>query len=85
MREEFFKHKLAYFVLLLGILIFIFLFLGAWPDRWIQRMVVVGMSTYYFLWGLLTHFKTKTITKSVMWEYGMVSLLACVLLLLITV
>lgn len=84
MRDELKKHKLAYLVLIAGILIFVFLFLGAWPDRWIQRLVVVAMSAYYFFWGILTHVKTSTITKSVVWEYGMVALLAGVLLLLIT-
>lgn len=85
MKDELIKHRLAYLILIIGIVIFIFLFLGAWPDRWIQRAVVVGMSFYYFIWGVLTHFKTQTITKNVIWEYGMVSLLAGVLLLLITV
>lgn len=85
MKNELLRHKLAYAVLLTGILIFVVLFLAAWPDRWLQRLVILGLTFYYFAWGVLTHFKTQTITKSVVWEYGMVSLLAGVLLLLITV
>ena len=78
------KHKLAYTVLTIGVVIFVFLFMGAWPNRLIQRMVIVGMSLFYFIWGLLTHFKTKTITKMVVYEYGSVAFLAGILLLLIT-
>ena len=85
MKEEITKHKWAYTILITGVLIFIFVFLGAWPNRWIQRLVVLALACYYFLWGVLTHLKTKTITKSVLWEYGMVAGLGALLLLLITV
>lgn len=84
MRHEFSRHKLAYTVLILGILIFIFSFLGAWPNRLIQRVIILSMSVFYFLWGILTHFKTRTITRDVVFEYGSVSLLAFILLILIT-
>jgi hypothetical protein len=84
MIHELKKHKLSYLVLIIGISIFVILFMGAWPNRLIQRVIVVGMSLFYFLWGLLTHFKTKTITKEVIYEYASVSFLAGVLLFLIT-
>lgn len=85
MRSEFIRHRLAYIVLMVGIAIFVVLFLGAWPNRWIQRIVVLAMSLFYFIWGLLTHFKTKTITREVIFEYGAVSFLAALLLTLITI
>lgn len=84
MRKEFNRHRLAYIILIIGIAIFIFSFLGAWPNRLIQRVIVFSMSIFYFLWGILTHFKTRTMTKDVVLEYGFVSLLAGILLLLIT-
>jgi hypothetical protein len=84
MKQEISRHALAYFILVLGIVIFVFLFLGAWPNRWIQRMIIIGMTVFYFLWGILTHFKTKTITKEVAYEYGSVAFLAAMVLFLIT-
>jgi hypothetical protein len=84
MRSEFKRHRLAYFVLITGIIIFIISFLGAWPNHWIQRMVAVGLAVFYFLWGVLTHFKTKAITREVILEYGSVSFLAGLILFLIT-
>jgi len=84
MRNEFQRHKLAYLVLIIGIIIFILSFLGAWPNRLIQRVLILAMSVFYFLWGVLTHFKTKTITREVILEYASVSLLAIILLILIT-
>ena len=84
MRKEFKRHQFAYIILIIGIIIFILSFLGAWPNRLIQRVIVFSMSIFYFLWGILTHFKTRTITKDVVLEYGSVSLLAGILLLLIT-
>jgi len=84
MRNEFQRHQLAYIILMIGIMIFIFSFLGAWPNRIIQRVIVLAMSIFYFLWGILTHFKSRTITKEVILEYGSVSLLAGILLILIT-
>lgn len=85
MRSEFLRHRLAYLVLIIGISIFLFVFLGAWPNRWIQRLVVIAMSLFYFIWGVLTHFKTRTITREVILEYGAVSFLAALLLILITI
>lgn len=84
MIEELKRHRLSYFVLTIGVMIFVFLFLGAWPNKLIQRMVIVGMSIFYFLWGVLTHFKTRTITKEVIYEYVSVSFLAGIILFLIT-
>jgi len=84
MIDELKKHRLAYLVLTVGVTIFIFLFLGAWPNKLIQRMVTIGMVLFYFLWGVLTHFKTRTISKEVIYEYASVAFLAGVLLFLIT-
>lgn len=84
MKDEILRHKIAYLILSLGVTVFVFSFLGVWPNRWQQRLLVLGMAGFYFLWGLLTHLKTQTITKSVAWEYGMVAMMAAILLFLIT-
>lgn len=84
MRNEFKRHRLAYLILVTGIVIFVVLFMGAWPNRLIQRMVIVAMAFFYFLWGVLTHFKAQTISKEVIYEYGGIAFLAGLLLFLIT-
>jgi len=85
MKEELRRHYWAYLILMIGVVMFVVIFLGVWPNRPVQRLVIVSMALFYWLWGALTHFKTKTISKSVVWEYGMVATLAAILLLLITV
>jgi hypothetical protein len=84
MRRELLGHKLAYLVLLVGVMIFTTLFMGAWPNKLIQRIIIVALMFFYFFWGVLTHFKTKTITSQVVYEYGGVAFLGGLLLMLIT-
>jgi len=84
MRRELLQHKLAYSILLIGVLLFTALFMGAWPNKLIQRIIIMALVFFYFLWGVLTHFKTKTITSQVIYEYGGVAFLGGLLLMLIT-
>jgi hypothetical protein len=84
MKKELAKHKIAYFILFLGLGIFVFSFLAAWPDRFMQRMVILSVSIFYFLWGVLTHFKSEHISRAIILEYAGMSALVSVLLLLIT-
>lgn len=44
--------------------------------------IIIGLS--YFLWGLLTHFKDKTLHLSVILEYLAISLLATTILIFIS-
>ncbi len=85
MTEEILKHKWAYLVLILFLGVCGFLFLAVWPDRSYQRYLIALMTTFYFFWGILTHFKSEAITKKIVLEYLGVSLLAGVLLFLVTV
>ena len=85
MLKELNKHKLAYLILIVGLVLGIALFLGAWPNRQLQRIVAIIISAFYLLWGILTHFKTKNITKKVVLEYLAVGILAGLLLFLVTV
>lgn len=84
MRQELFRHKLAYLVLIVGLAILTILFLAAWPDRWLQRAVVVAMSVFYVIWGVTTHIHADKITRKVVYEYLSMALLAGSILLLVT-
>lgn len=84
MFKELLKHKLAYSILLLGLLMFTFYFFAVWPNRVYQRTLILGFSLFYFLWGIMVHVKSKSINKRVVMEYLAVSLLIGSLLFLIT-
>lgn len=84
MIQELNKHKLAYLILILGLVLGVIFFLGAWPDRHLQRIVAIGISVFYLLWGILTHFKSKHINNKIVLEYVGVGALAGLLLILVT-
>ena len=84
MRREILKHKLAYGLLLVALLTFALGFFAVWPDRIKQRMLVVGFSFFYFVWGLVTHVKSRKLTQPIFMEYLATSLLVGVLLFLVT-
>jgi hypothetical protein len=85
MIKEVSKHKLAYLFLILGFGVFIAAFLGFWPNRNLQRISILGVTIFYFLWGITTHVKTDSFTKRVALEYGVVSTFGGFLLLMLTV
>ena len=78
------KHKLAYFILLVGVLAFIFYFFAVWPNRALQKVASGVFVLFYFLWGVTTHLKTRRLTRAIFLEYLAVSLLMGVLLFLVT-
>ena len=84
MQKEFFKHKWAYSILLLGLSLFTFYFFAAWPNRIFQRILVVAFAVFYFVWGVITHVKAKQINQRLVMEYLTISLLVGVLLFLVT-
>ncbi len=84
MIKEFKKHSTAYLTLLVFLVSFVLLFMHFWPDRTKQRVLSVVLMVCYFSWGVVTHTKTKRLTKSVVLEYLAVSLLAGVILILLT-
>ncbi len=84
MKSELLKHKRAYLSLFIGLIILGLLFFAAWPRRDWQRIIALMLMTFYFLWGVVAHVKTETITKQVVMEYLAVSVLATLPLLLIT-
>ncbi len=84
MLNELKEHKLAYIVLIVALLLGLVLFLGAWPDRRLQRLVAGSIALFYFLWGIITHFKSKRLTMRIVLEYFAVSTVAGLLMVLIT-
>lgn len=84
MKHELMHHKVAYLILCLGLSALILTFLAVWPDRILQRGVIVALAGFYFLWGCVTHLHTTTLTRRVVYEYASMSLLAGTLLMLIT-
>lgn len=85
MKKELSKHTLAYAVLLAGLTMFVGIFLAAWPDKVLQRIVVAGLVLFYFVWGTAAHVKTTTFTKHVAMEYGAVAILGGIFLLILTI
>jgi hypothetical protein len=84
MYRELEKHKWAYAFLSLGLVVLTLAFMAVWPDHLLQRLIVVAMGIFYFIWGILTHVKAEHISRRVILEYFGISALASLLLLLIT-
>jgi uncharacterized membrane protein YjjP (DUF1212 family) len=85
MKDEIRKHRWSYLILILGMSLIAIAFLGVWPDRWLQRAVIAVMVVFYTAWGTITHLHADHITKRVISEYASMSLLAGILLLLVTI
>ncbi len=85
MYKELIKHKIAYSILFSVLTLFVIGFYIAWPNRWVQRVLAIGLGVFYVIWGVVAHVKTKKITQRVILEYVFVSLLASGILFLLTV
>lgn len=84
MYAELKRHRIAYTILLLGVALIGTLIFAAWPNREVQRYLIAVIVLFYFIWGVLTHVHSETITRRVILEYGGVALLAGSLLALMT-
>jgi len=84
MIREFKKHPTAYGVLLAFLVLFVLSFMHVWPNKERQRVLSVVLVVFYFLWGVVTHTKTKRLNRAVVLEYLAVSVLAGSILLLLT-
>ncbi len=85
MLQELKKHKIAYTILVVGLLTGVTLFLGTWPNVLYQRIVILSLGIFYFCWGVATHVKTSFVTRQVILEYLGVSVLGMVVLGLLTI
>lgn len=85
MKSEIEKHFLAYSVLLFGLGIFVLAFLYFWPLMTILRIFIVVLGFYYVTWGALAHLKSDRVTRLIVLEYAGVALIACSILMMLTV
>ena len=84
MITEFKNHKFAYVVLSVVLFSFVLLFLQLWPNRSNQRLLTIGMSIFYFIWGVVVHTRLNHINRKILFEYLAVSILAGSILILLT-
>ena len=84
LKFEITRHKYAYAILLVEMVMFTLLFLAAWPNLILQRLLILFMVGFYVLWGSITHLKADHFNDRIFWEYVGVAGLAGVLLFLIT-
>lgn len=78
------KNKLAYFLLFALLATFVFLFTKAWPNKILQRYITLIFGGLYFAWGIITHIKSKRINTEIVFEYLSISMLAILIIVLIT-
>jgi len=78
------KNKLAYLILFVLLILFAFLFTQAWPNKQLQRYIAIIFGVIYFLWGVITHTKSKRINSEIIFEYLSISMLAVLIIVLIT-
>lgn len=78
------KNQVAYLILFVLLSVFSLLFMRAWPDRNLQRQLTIGFGITYFIWGILTHVKSKKIGAEIIFEYLSISMLAVLIIVLIT-
>jgi hypothetical protein len=84
MKDEVVRHRVAYVLLLTGMIFFVLAFMAVWPSREGQRILATMMGGYYVVWGSLTHVKTKHFTSRVLGEYLGVAVLGVLALVFIT-
>jgi len=84
LKQEFTTHRRAYILLLVELITFVTLFMAAWPNRFLQRILILLLVVFYVLWGASTHFKNDHLTKSILMEYLGVAAIAGAVLFLVT-
>ena len=85
MKKEVLHHFMAYTVLLIGMAVFVLLMFYTYQIPHLQRTIIFGGCFFYFLWGSITHVKTKVFQRKVLYEYAAISCLAAILLVLLTI
>jgi len=81
LKKEILTHKKEYSSLIIGLFGFMVLFLVAWPDAFLIRMVALAMSVFYIIWGLLTHHHAP---KKVFLEYVVIAALGSLAIFFLT-
>lgn len=84
LRKELRTHPLAYGVLAIGLGVGLTFFWLAWPNHGWQRLIGLGLSSFYLGWGTVFHLHHKQLTLNVFLEYLVFASLGTMMLLLIT-
>lgn len=77
-------HLVAYVILLLLLGTGMAFFAHSWPSKLQERWAIAVLSIGYFIWGVVTHVRTKKLTSYVVKEYAAVAFLGGLVLLLLT-
>lgn len=83
-RQELHRHRVAYSALIIGLFMFAVAIFGAWPNVLVERYLIGMLSGSYFIWGVVTHVTSTTLTKRVVFEYAAVATLSGLMLLSMT-
>jgi hypothetical protein len=83
-KTELINHPIAYSILVVGLLTFVAAFFIVWPDRNLERAVIISYAVFYFLWGVFTHKSKQQVIGSLTAEYAFVSILGALILLMLT-
>jgi len=78
MLKNLYQNKIHYLVLLLGLamgLLFFFHF------PYFKSETIVGLCFFYFVWGIIHHWRGKDLHIKIVLEYFLVALIACFILL----
>jgi len=84
MKNQLKQHLIAYSLLIIGLLVGAGGYIYVWPNQKLMRLVALFLASFYFIWGVVTHVKTKRISVRVVYEYATVALLASLALLVLT-
>lgn len=76
MLKEFLSHRLAYLTLIIGLIFFSIMFFFVWPDREVAKYLILILSVFYILWGILVHTKSSKPTLRIVLEYISIAMLA---------
>ncbi len=84
MFRELYTHGRAYGVLATALILWVVLFVGAWPNRGVQRLLVLGLVAFYIGWGSLSHRRSGHLSGQIVQEYVSIGILGGVIMWLIT-
>lgn len=84
LKSEFLSHKWSYLILVSELVLFVILFMAAWPNRILQRGLILLVIFFYVLWGSLTHLKSDFLTRRIFFEYLFVAIISGLVLFLVT-
>lgn len=84
MFSEINRHKIAYFILIMLLVLHVGFFLTMWPDKNGLRIASLSLAASYFCWGVFAHVKAQHINGRIVREYLFSALLAGAMLFFLT-